>query len=251
MDQSRLSDFDVSGDADVDSAGKRKQPEGFTTSDLIFSAFVGNNEDIFPDILKLHVPKGSIIADVTYGKGVFWKKVPKDWYKLLPSDIKTGIDCRKLPYENNSIDCVVLDPPYMEGFYRRSKKHLAGNGSYATFRESYSDGSARKIKTGPKYHAAVLDMYFKAGSEAYRVLRENGVLIVKCQDEVSANRQNLTHVEIINEYESIGFYTKDLFIVVRTNRPAVSRIKKQVHARKNHSYFIVFVKTKKTRSTGV
>ena len=67
-------------------------------------------------------------------------------------------------------------------------------------------------------------------------------MIVKCQDEVSANRQRLTHVEIINFYESIGFYTKDLFIVVRPNRPGVSRLKKQAHARKNHSYFVVFVK---------
>jgi hypothetical protein len=29
---------------------------------------------------------------------------------------------------------------------------------------------------------------------------------------------------------------------VRQNRPGVSRLKKQVHARKNHSYFMVFVK---------
>src|SRR5947209_20274800 len=78
--------------------------------------------------------------------------------------------------------------------------------------------------------------------EAHRVLRDNGILIVKCQDEVSANRQNLTHVEIINEYEKLGFYTKDLFIVVRQNKPVVSRLKKQVHARKNHSYFLVFSK---------
>ena len=40
----------------------------------------------------------------------------------------------------------------------------------------------------------------------------------------------------------MGFYTKDLFVVVRLNQPGVSRLKKQVHARKNHSYFIVFVK---------
>jgi hypothetical protein len=62
-----------------------------------------------------------------------------------------------------------------------------------------------------------------------------GTLIVKCQAEVSANRQRLTRVEIINRYEANGFYTKDLFVVVCRNRPAVSRLKKQVHARKNHS----------------
>ena len=38
-------------------------------------------------------------------------------------------------------------------------------------------------------------------------------------------------------------------MVMRRNRPGVSRLKKQVHARKNHSYFLVFVKTKKFKST--
>ena len=65
-----------------------------------------------------------------------------------------------------------------------------------------------------------------------------------CMDEVNANKQHLTHVELINEYERYGFYTKDLFVIVRTNRPGVSRMKKQVHARKNYSYFLVFVKPK-------
>ena len=79
---------------------------------------------------------------------------------------------------------------------------------------------------------------------------DDGVLIVKCQDEVSANVQRLTHVEIIDEYERCGFYTKDLFIVVRTNRPVVRRLKQQVHARKNHSYFLVFVKTRNRKLRG-
>lgn len=121
-----------------------------------------------------------------------------------------------------------------------SADHLAGAGTHNSFREYDSTGEA--TTGGPKYHAAVLDLYFKAGGEAYRVLREPGVLIVKCQDEVSANTQHLTHVEIINAYEAMGFYTKDLFVVVRPNRLGVSRILKQVHARQNHSYFLVFVK---------
>ena len=98
-----------------------------------------------------------------------------------------------------------------------------------------------------KWHAAVTELYRDAGREAYRVLRPNGVLIVKCQDEVSANKQWLTHVEIINDYEGMGFYTKDLFVVMRSNKPSVTRLKKQVHARKNHSYFLIFVKTNRRR----
>jgi hypothetical protein len=63
---------------------------------------------------------------------------------------------------------------------------------------------------------------------------------VKCQDEVSANKQRLTHIEIVTAFESMGFYTRDFFVLVRENAPGVSRLLKQVHARKNHSYFIVF-----------
>ncbi len=219
---------------------RRKSANGETTSDVLCSAFVGGNEDIFPDILALHVPKGAMIADVTYGTGIFWKKVPRSHYNLCPSDLKTGVDCRKLPYDDGMFDCVVLDPPYMEGLFRRHSSQLAGDGNYKAFRTTYSNGDTHT--DGPKYHAAVTDLYFKAGKEAKRVLKDEGILIVKCQDEVSANRQNLTHVEIINHYAELDFYCKDLFVVVRSNRPAVVRILKQVHARKNHSYFLVFVK---------
>src|SRR3989344_401377 len=211
---------------------------GVATSDLVLSAHIANNGKDFPEILKLHVPPGSTVADVTYGLGVFWKEVPKQNYKLLATDLKTGVDCRKLPYKDRSIDCLVLDPPYMEGLFRKDTRHLAGNGTYKAFRSAYSNGQT--TNGGPKYHDAVLDLYFKAGKEASRVLKKNGIMIVKCQDEVSANKQRLTHVELINEYAKMGFFCKDLFVVERQNKPAVSRLKKQVHARKNHSYFLVF-----------
>lgn len=225
---------------------KRKSPQGISTTNLIVSAYVADNSEVFVKILQLHVAPGSKVADVTYGKGVFWRDIPRSKYRVLGTDVQTGTDCCALPYRDGSIDCVVLDPPYMEGLYRRAKSHLAGSGNFKPFREYYSNG--QHTNGGPKYHEAVLDMYFRAGKEAYRVLRPEGVFIVKCQDEVSANTQRLTHVEIINEYGGMGFYAKDLFVVVRQNKPAVSRIVGQVHARKNHSYFLVFVKTKNRRS---
>jgi DNA modification methylase len=225
---------------DPSEAKPRRKQGGESTSDVVLSAQVAGNAEIFPQVLALHVPTGARVADVTDGKGVFWKKVDPDAYDLLASDIKTGTDCMDLPYQDASVDAVVLDPPYMEGLFRGSERHLAGSGSHAAFRGNYSNGKATKGE-GPKWHDAVLDFYFRAGVEAHRVLKPGGVLIVKCQDEVSANRQRLTHVELINHFEERGFYTKDLFVVVRRNRPGVSRLVKQVHARKNHSYFLVFV----------
>ena len=226
--------------------GKRKSPDGVATTDVILSAHVAGNAEVFEKVMRLHVPEGSTVADVTWGKGVFWQNIEPGKYKLNASDMKTGVDCRKLPYADASHDCVVLDPPYMEGLFRRSKAHLAGAGTHAAFREHYSNGA--ETSDGPKYHAAVVDLYFRAAREAYRILRDGGVFIVKCQDEVSANRQRFTHVEIMNECAGMGFYAKDLFVVVRQNRPGVSRILRQEHARKNHSYFIVFVKPSPARS---
>lgn len=257
-------------DAAVEPSNNGKRVAGGEAStDLVFSAHIGNNADLFARILALHVPLGATIADVTYGQGAFWREVDPDDYTLLASDIaaktegipahmagkiRSEVDCRDLPYETGSLDCIVLDPPYMEGLFRRNEDHLAGSGTHASFRKAYSHGKAThelESADAPKWHDAVVDLYARAGREAYRALKTNGMFIVKCQDEVSANKQRLTHIEIITGYESLGFYTKDLFVVVRSNRAGISRLKKQEHARKNHSYFLVFQKRKVKISSSI
>lgn len=230
---------------------RRRVQGGIPTTDLVFSAYQCDNANIFPKILDLHVSPGTLIADVTYGKGVFWKNVPTNQYKVISSDVcelntKVQADCRYLPYKNGTFNCIVIDPPYMESLLRDTYDHRGAVGTHVSFREAYRggipDNGHSKVQEPKKWHAAVLDLYTKAGYEAYRVLQNKGVCIIKCQDEVSAGKQWLTHVEIINEYARIGFYAKDLFVVLRINKPGVSRVKKQLHARKNHSYFLVFVK---------
>lgn len=213
---------------------RRKVRNGDPTNDLVFSAYIEGNDRIFPRILDLYVSPGSVIADVTYGKGVFWRHVPENRYDLRATDIQDGVDCRKLPYKDGEIDCVVLDPPYM---------HSPGGTAHvhSPFEDHYrNNGSGNR--TASKYHEAVLDLYIDAGREAHRVLRDRGVMIVKCQDEVCSNRQRFTHVEILRQYEDIGYVAEDLFVVMRRNRPGVSRTVRQVHARKNHSYFLVLWK---------
>lgn len=214
-------------------SGKRRSPNGVATNDLVFSAHVGTNDEVFPHVLSLYVSPGSLVADVTFGKGVFWRKVPAGVYQLLATDLSEGIDCRNLPYGDETIDCVVFDPPYM---------HTPGGTAHAdhqNYEGYYRNNRASSVK---KYHEAVLDLYFTASREAFRILRHGGIYIVKCQDEVCANQQRLTHVELINELGAHGFVVEDLFVVIRNGRPGVSRILTQAHARKNHSYFLVFRK---------
>lgn len=223
---------------------KRKSPSGRPTNDLLFTAYQAGNDEVFPHVLSLYVPSGSVVADVTYGRGIFWKRIPVGRYELRATDLTTGTDCRSLPYTDGSIDCVVFDPPYM---------HTPGGTAHVNHQnyESYYRNN-QPVVSGKKYHEAVLDLYFTAADEACRVLRNQGIYIVKCADEVCANQQRLTHVEIINELTTKGFVIEDLFVVLRRNKPGMSRVVKQVHARKNHSYFLIFRKTDgRKRWTGV
>lgn len=237
----------------------RRTQGGITTTNVVVSAHIDNNDTVFKEILDLYVPINSVIADVTFGLGVFWNKIDLDKYTLIASDlylkestrekfpflnIRDNVDCKELPYEDYCFDALVLDPPYMEGFYRRTENHVGGTGTHSSFRKAYSSGEAKEGGLRFKYHDAVTETYVRASIEAYRVLKNNGIYIVKCQDEVSANKQRLTHVEIITACEQLGFYVEDIFIVMRNNKPVVSRLKKQTHARKNHSYFIVMRKMK-------
>ncbi|HVA00903.1 MAG TPA: DNA methyltransferase [Terriglobia bacterium] len=221
---------------------KRKSPAGVSTNKLVFSAHQGTNELLFPQILSLYVRPKSTVADVTYGKGVFWKQVPRDTYKLFASDIKDGVDARNLPYPKASVDCVVFDPPYM---------HTPGGTAHLNHQnyEYYYGNNAARNGSSKKYHEAVLDLYFNAASEAHRVLKDEGIYIVKCGDEVCANQQRLTHIELVNELSQRGFVVEDLFVLLRNNLPGVSRVIRQVHARKNHSYFLVFRKSMNKRRT--
>ncbi|HLZ55223.1 MAG TPA: site-specific DNA-methyltransferase, partial [Verrucomicrobiae bacterium] len=66
---------------------KRVVKNGQATTELVLSASLDGNDSIFPKILELYIRRGSVVADITYGKGVFWRNVPPGNYKLLATDI--------------------------------------------------------------------------------------------------------------------------------------------------------------------
>jgi hypothetical protein len=102
---------------------KRVVKNGHSTNQLVLSATLDGNDAIFPKILELYVRPSNVVADITYGKGVFWRNVPPGAYRLKATDIQDGVDCRKLPYKNGELDCVVFDPPYM---------HTPGGAAHST-----------------------------------------------------------------------------------------------------------------------
>lgn len=186
----------------------------------ILTARTGGNADLLPDVFELYVSQGSIVADVTYGRGVFWKNIVKSNYTVLESDLMTGVDFAELPYDDDSIDCLILDPPYMHG------------GS--TVKESINVC----YRNNNDSHESIARLYGAGIIEAARVLKKKGIILVKTQDETESGRQRLTHVEVIQMLEIFGFRIIDLFVLVQESIPAM-RVNYQKTARKNHSYLIV------------
>jgi len=187
---------------------------------VVLTAHRGNNADLFPQILALYVPEGSIIADVTYGRGAFWKQVDTSKYDLRPTDLLTGVDFRNLSYGDASIDCLVLDPGYVHG----------GQTMLPSLRAQYRNNNTS--------HESVIRLFASGLVEAARVLKKGGVIILKSQDEIESGKQRFTHVELINLLGMFGFETIDKFVLVQNGTPAMQH-DYQIHARKNHSYFLV------------
>ena len=83
-------------------------------------------------------------------------------------------------------------------------------------------------------------------TEFYRILKNDGILIFKCQDKISSGKQYMSHCFIHDEAVKLGFYPKDMFVLLAKNRIVANwQLKNQKNARKFHSYFWVFEKTNK------
>lgn len=187
----------------------------------VLTCVEGTNADLFPVALGMYMPVGSKIADVTFGKGVFWRNVPPADYDLHSSDLQTGVDFTRLPYETDTFDGVVFDPPYMNG----------GTNVKESIDKCYKNN-------GNMCHENVVALYLAGILEARRVLKRQGILFVKCQPAVADHKQNMTHVQIMTVLPMIGFRIEDEFIL-KQNVVPLMRHQTQQHARKNHSYLLV------------
>lgn len=188
-----------------------------------------NQDEIMQSIIDLYCPSGFEL-DPTYSKGNFYKNIPQPKYKfdLFPqAEEVEKADCGKLPLENSSINSIMFDPPFVAGIQKKSNDGIIIN----------RFGSYKNVSI------ELWEMYHRALKEFYRLLKPNGFLIFKCQDSVDSGKQCLSHVEIINYAMNLGFYPKDMFILLARNRLIGKHHHNQQHARKFHSYFLVFKKS--------
>lgn len=209
--------------------------------ETIYTARRETNAAFFRDILSLYVADGAAVTDLTWGLGNFWTLVDTRRWRLTridkyrPADIQAS--CCAVPLEDGTQDVVVFDPPYVLPMGTRPG---AKHNLYAELRRDMEDrfgltGSDLDERFGITAHGPQtedeIDALYAGGmAEAHRILKPKGLLILKTMDT-----SRWRHVSLAN---TPGWRLIDLFIVV--NSPP--GVKHQKHARKNHSYFMVFHK---------
>lgn len=166
-------------------------------------------------------------ADITYSKGVFWEGIQQPKYKsdLVPlfDDVKQDDSTVLSTYENESLESIVFDPPFL---FRNRKSE---NNDKMCQRFSYF-----------KSYDELINMYQKSLDAIHRALKSKGFLIFKCQD-MTDGKFYCTHNDIINYALNTGYELKDIFIKVSKSK--LQRDAKQQNcAAKVHSYFLVFKK---------
>ena len=181
--------------------------------------------EILSWIMRLYNNRKPFDCDLTASKCIFWKFLPKPEYLF---DVNPQIDgVKHLAEVDNLNDCffnsVVFDLPFL-----------------------VSTGAMSKIKERFTYFESV-DEIFRANDEmlerSYRLLKEQGLLVVKTMDICHGNKQLWISDYVIRKAEELGFEMIEKFILL-SNLRLFSRTHQQRVARKYHSYFLVFRKTK-------
>jgi len=201
-----------------------------TSNVFLPSVLEGTNTDLFEQLLRFFAPPPKNVLDLNCGYAKFYQNIDKEEYKLTLCDIRNlpnveiVLDCTKpLPFRDKSFHVVVLDPPYQHVGKNAWLKEGKG-----IFHQDYS-----KIPT-QQYMMTLFN-----NDELCRVLKDNGILIIKIMDIIESSQPVWNHIKILSILPS--FKLEDL-IIYKYRAIQDPKWKKIYHARKCHAYFMVFIK---------
>lgn len=192
-----------------------------------YKSYFENEQECLKAIIEIHNNNQTFDCDPMYNKGYFYKEIEKPKHKF---DINPIVDeCQKgnaesLPLENDTLNSIVLDPPFMI-CTRESQKNYYSSKTHSY----YNSNEDLKI-----HYQALL-------KEAYRVLKKQGLCVFKCQDYTDS-QTIMTHCIVWELAQKIGFYVKDLAILNIPKSKVYNGNTKQRHFRKVHTYFWILKK---------
>lgn len=187
-----------------------------------------NQTEILDAIEQLHVSAGFDV-DCTYGNGVFYKGRREPHYKFDIEPLIESVEkacSTALPLESDSVQSVMFDPPFLT-YVRNGREHKGGKVQMTS-------------RFGGYWSYSELESHYRGTiTEASRILRKGGVLVVKCQDIIHNHRLHCTHANVIQWGHEAGLRLKDLFVLAAKHRMPGPQKGIQRHARIFHSYFLV------------
>ena len=221
----------------MDSFEKQTEKDKLSSFDMSHSETVIKSvsyeqQQILNNILKLHLPDNTngYDCDMTYSKGNFYKDgiVPQPKLKYDKYPQVEGVlpleDAEKI--EDGSLNSIVIDLPFLilAPQWLRNSKVKARFNSFDTLEE------ATEVN---KYMLRL----------AYNKLKKKGILVFKTMDIRAENRNIWMSFYVQQWAKEIGFELIDTFILIAPSK-ILNRGMNQKVARKYHSYFYVFQKTK-------
>ena len=185
-----------------------------------------DNAALMVDSKTLGYLDGTVL-DATYGLGRFWKLLPGMPTKCVDIDPSKGVtvaDFRRLPYDRDSFDTVVLDAPYKLNGTSTGKGPSASDGDYGV------NGEYQSV-------AAKHELIFDGIDDCLRVART--FLLVKCQDQVCAGRVHWqTHLFTQHAVKENRARLVDMLHVQGYREQPPGR--RQLHASRDYSTLLVF-----------
>ena len=203
----------------------------------VISSVSYSQDQIIYSILKLHNNSNPIELDVTYSQGQFYNQSLK--YPIQQPRIKMDVNpqyddvieispLKPLNIDDNSISSIMIDLPFIVAPPSKIDKNKTN------IIQKRFDAYYPRSEMFKSYHHYI--------QEAYRVLKKNGIMIIKTQGTVSGGINLFTPEFVWMVCYQMGWYCLDQFFLIAKNRVKSGKVKQQQHARKFSSTFYCFKK---------
>jgi len=195
--------------------------------DALPSVWHGDDAELLERMLSFYPRKTPRrILDATVNRGRFWAKSKRPVTGLdIDEQYKPNVvgDNTNMPFENASFDVVVYDPPHIPNQGKDNQK-------------DFQDRFGLRFNS-PKEQGYTFSHTFPPFlKEAYRVLRQEGLLFSKITDYVHHHRYQWAHIELIDAAKMAGFMACDCIIKVRKGPIIDPKWKTAHHSRRQHCY---------------
>lgn len=200
------------------------------------SVWDGDDAELIERLLNFYPRKRpKRILDATVNCGRFWRgsKRAVIGLDIDPRYRPTVVgDNTQMPFRTGAFDVVVYDPPHIPNQGRDNQKDF--NFRFGLVLKSSKENGYSFAHTYPLFV-----------TEAYRVLKPEGILLCKISDYIHNHRYHWAHVDFIQAARAVGFVPCDCIIKIRKGPIIDPKWRMAYHSRRQHCYWLVFRKSKK------